>query len=246
MPMIAAFKLHRPKDKPELCCVFDLRESNQNTQKLTASLPAIEDVLRHVTGKKYVSTMDLQACYKQIRVIPEHVRHNLVTTPSGNMQSNIMLQGDCNAPATCQAQMNHMFGPYIGVFLDVYLDDIIVYSDTLEEHLEHSKLVFEILEKERFYLSKKKCHFLPPEVTILGHVVDRDGIRMNSEKVDDILKWKTPTLKEMLSAFIGSVGFLADDIASVRVPLGILSVLMGSTSMFQWSANHQRVFEEVK
>ncbi len=141
--------------------------------------------------------------------------------------------------------MNHMFGLYISIFLDVYLDDIIVYSDTLEEHLEHSKLVFEILKKERFYLSKKKCHFLPPEVMILGHVVDHDGIRIDSEKVNNVLKWKTPTSKEMLRAFIGSIGFLADDIASVRVPLGILSDLTGSTLTFRWSANHQCAFEEV-
>ncbi|KIY60575.1 hypothetical protein CYLTODRAFT_314835, partial [Cylindrobasidium torrendii FP15055 ss-10] len=93
VPMLAVFKPHRPKDKPELRTVFDLRERNQNTVRLSAPLPDIEQVLRRVAGKKYVSAMDLQACYEQIRCIPEHVERNAVTTPTGNMVSEVMLQG---------------------------------------------------------------------------------------------------------------------------------------------------------
>jgi hypothetical protein len=90
--------------------------------------------------------IDGQDTYKQIRVIPEHVEHTTVTTPNGNMVSNVIQIGDCNAPATYQALMNHLFSPYIGRFLDVYLDDIIIYSDTLEDHISHVKLVLDILQ----------------------------------------------------------------------------------------------------
>lgn len=246
VPMLPVFKPHKPANAPELRTIFDLRERNQNTVKLPAPLPSIEDVLWRVAGKPFVSTMDLQACYEQIRVVETDVRHNVVNTPDGNMRSNVMLQGDCNATATCRTLMNQLFGPYIGVFMDMYLDDIIVYSDTLSEHLEHVQIIFDILQRECFYLSEKKCHFLAKEVTILGHVVDDGGIRMDPAKVDEVIKWKTPTSKEMLRAFLGSVGFLADDIASVRIPMGILHELTGVTSSFRWTETHQRAFEEVR
>jgi hypothetical protein len=105
-----------------------------------------------VSRKKYKSLIDGQDVYEQIRIIPEHVTRSTVTTPDGNMVSNMIQQGDCNVPATYQALMNHLFWEYIGKFMDVYLDDIIVYSDTLEEHIEHIKKILAILDREKLYL----------------------------------------------------------------------------------------------
>ncbi len=83
--------------------------------------------------------MDSSDAYKQVRVEPAHIERTAVSTPDGNMLSLVIQQGDCNAPATFQAIMNHLFSSYIGRFMDVYLDDIIVYSNTLEEHMKHVK-----------------------------------------------------------------------------------------------------------
>ena len=88
---------------------------------------------------QYQSLLDGKDAYKQICVIPEHVHQTAVTMPDGNMVSNIVQQGDCNAPATYQALINHIFSAYIGCFMDVYLDDIIVYSQTLKEHVQPCK-----------------------------------------------------------------------------------------------------------
>lgn len=142
--------------------------------------------------------------------------------------------------------MNHIFSPYIGKFMDVYLDDIVVYSDSLEEHVRHCKLIFDILRREKLYLSEGKIKLLMPEIKILGRVIDDAGIRMDPAKVDSVLNWKTPTSKDLLSGFLGSVGYLADDIARVRVPMGILHGLTGVTVPFRWSDIHQRAFEEIK
>ena len=105
---------------------------------------------------------------EQIQVIPEHVDRTAVTTLDGNMVSQVIQQGDCNTPATYQALMNHIFGEYIGVFLDVYLDDTIIYSDTLEEHLMYVALVLAILQRHQFYLSEKKIKFLCNKIKVLG------------------------------------------------------------------------------
>ena len=157
--------------------------------------------------------------------------------PDGNMVSLVVQQGDCNAPAMYQALMNHIFGMYIRIFMDVYLDDIIIYSDTLEEHVKHVTIVLDILKREKLYLSEKKLRFLCKEVKILGCIVTNDGICMDPEKVDS--NWKVPTNRTLCKGFIGSVGYLVDDIFKVRVPLGVLSEACTETRPFCWSYTEQ-------
>ena len=186
------------------------------------------------------------AAYEQIRIVPEHVEQSAVMTPDGNMVSLVLQMGDCNAPATYQSLMNHIFSPYLGRFLDVYLDDIIIYSDTLQDHVQHCRLAMNILKKEKLYLSKLKIRFLPDELTLLGQVINAKGIRMNSEKVDDVLAWKTPTNRDLLRGFIGSVGYLVDDIPNIQLLLGVLSAITGDKVPFRWTHTEQCAFEEVK
>ena len=155
-------------------------------------------MLRHTAQHKFRTSLDLKNTYEQIRIIPEHVAQSMVTTPDGNMVSLVVQQGDCNAPATYQALMNHLFSLYIGQFLDIYLDNIFIYSDTLEEHVEHVKLVLDILKWEKLYLSRTKLHFITPELKLLGYIVDDQGIWMDPEKVDSILAWKVPTNHDLL------------------------------------------------
>lgn len=203
--------------------VFDLRERNKNTRKMATPMPDIEGILRRVACRRYRSTMDGKDAYEQIRIVPEHVGRSTMTTPNGNMVSLVMQQGDCNAPATYQALMNHIFGAHLGQFVDVYLDDVIIYSDTLADHVRHVKGIIDILTREKLYLSEGKLHFLQRELKILGRIVDDDGIRMDPHKVDSVLKWKVPTNRDLLRGFLGAVGYLADDAARIRIPMGILS-----------------------
>ncbi|KAJ2970575.1 hypothetical protein NUW54_g12699 [Trametes sanguinea] len=231
---------------PRLRVVCDLRERNANTKKVTSPLPDMEGILRRIARRPFRSLIDGKDTYEQIRIDPEHVERTAMTTPDGNMVSLVLQQGDCNAVATYQSLMNHIFGPHIGVFMDVYLDDIAIYSDSLEDHVKHVKLVIDILKREQLYLSASKLHFLCREMKILGRVVDDKGIRMDPDKVDSVLNWKTPTTKELLRGFLGSVGYLADDIAIIRIPMGILTALTGSEASFKWEYTHQRAFDEIK
>ena len=219
---------------PELRTVVDLRERNKNTQKLTSPLPDIDGMLRRTAKRRYRSTLDMKSAYEQIRIVPEHVPRSTVTTPDGNMVSQVIQIGDCNAPATYQALMNHLFSAYIGRFMDIYLDDIVVYSDDLNEHVQHVKCVLDILKREKLYLSRSKLHFVQPVLKLLGRIIDDHGIRMDTDKVDSVINWKVPTNRDLLRGFIGSVGYLADDIPNVRIPMGILSSLTGDTVPFRW------------
>ena len=244
VPMLLIPKPHT--NPPLLRTVVDLRERNKNTRKMTSPLPDMEGMLRRAASHPYRSMLDMKNAYEQIRVIPEHVPRTAVTTPDGNMVSHVLQQGDCNAPATHQALMNHLFSAYIGRIMDIYLDDIIIYSNSLEEHFEHVIIVLDILLREKLYLSRSKLHFVAPILKLLGRVIDDQGIRMDPDKVDSVLSWKVPTNRDLLRGFIGSVGYLADDIPNVRIPMGILSSITGDTVPFRWGYTEQRAFDEVK
>ncbi|THG94498.1 hypothetical protein EW026_g6987 [Hermanssonia centrifuga] len=231
---------------PRLRTVFDLRERNENTIKVTSPLPDMEGILRRIAKKPYRSSLDGKDAYECIRIEPDHVQRSAVTTPDGNMVSLVLQQGDCNAVATYQTLMNHLFGQYIGVFMDVYLDDILIYSDSLKDHFAHVKIIVDILQREQLYLNRDKLKFLQPELKVLGRIVDDGGIRMDPDKVDSVLHWKPPTNKQLLQAFLGSVGYLADDVGLVRIPMGVLTELVGPDRIFQWTHTHQRAFDEVK
>ena len=155
---------------PRLRVICDLRERNANTHKVTSPLPDMEGILRRISRRPYRSLIDGKDAYEQIRIEPEHIERTAMTTPDGNMVSLVLQQGDCNAVATYQSLMNHIFGLYIGVFMDVYLDDIAIYSDTLDGHIEHVRMGIDILKREQLYLSASKLHFLCSEMKILGRI----------------------------------------------------------------------------
>ena len=246
MPMLLLHKPGSTKETPLLRTVIDLRERNANTRKMTSQLPDIEAVLRRVAAKPYRSLIDGKDAYEQIRVVPEHMERTIFNTPDGTMLSAVMQQGDCNAGATYQALMNHLFGPYIGVWMDVYLDDIVIYSATAAEHIEHIKIVLDILFKEKFFLSEAKMKLFQTELRILGHVIDDQGIRMDPAKVDSIAAWKVPSNRDLLRGFLGAVGYLAPNVPQIRIPMGVLTRLTGDRVPYNWSFTEQRAFEQVK
>lgn len=195
------------KQKHLLRTVVDLRARNANTRKVSAPLPSIDGILHRVAKAKFRSIIDGKDAYEQIRIIPEHVDRTTVT-------------------ATYQALMNHIFSPYIGVFMEVYLDDVIIYSESLKDHIRHVKCIIDVLKREQLYLSQSKLNFLPKIMKVLGRIIDDAGIRMDPDKVDSVTSWKTPT--------------------RIRGPMGILHTLTGATVPFRWSYTEQRAFDEIK
>ena len=111
--------------------------------------------------------LDMKTAYEQIRIIPENVPQTIAMTPDRNMVSHVVQQSDCNAPAMHQALMNHLFSACIGRIMDIYLNDITIYSDNLDDHIKHVKLVLDILKRRKLYLSRSNLHFMPPEMKFL-------------------------------------------------------------------------------
>ena len=247
IPLLLIQKPRKTPDEPaRLRACFDKREQNANTRKLASPLPDQTEVLERVANRRYRSVIDGRDAYEQIRVAKEDVSKTLFNTPDGLMESLVLQQGDCNGPATYQTLMNYLFAGYIGVWMDVYLDDIMIYSDSLNDHVKHLRIVFKILKREKLFLNPKKMQFLSPELEILGHRITDAGIMMDPHKVDTIGKWPTPTNKDLLSSFIGAVGYLADGARGIRIPMAVLNKITGSTKMWRWGPTEQRAFDQTK
>ena len=158
-------------------------------------------------GSKYFSKLDLKTGFHQIRVKPEDIEKTAFNTKYGQFEYLVMPMGLCNAPATFQTLMNQIFYDCIDVFLVVYMDDLLVFSKTEEEHFRNLETVLERLKRNELYVSPKKCEFFQTEIDFLGFLVGRDGIRVNPEKVDVLKTWPKPKSLTELRSFLGLLQF---------------------------------------
>jgi len=128
-------------------------------------------------------------------------------TSEGQFQFKVLCFGLTNASATFQRVMNRIFQPYIGKFVPVYLDDILVMSRSAEEHEKHLRIVLSVLCEHELYAKLSKCEFNKPELHFLGHVIGRDGIAVDPEKIAVIRDWPVPRTLKQLQAFLGLANY---------------------------------------
>ena len=175
-----------PKKNGTLRTVFDLRQQNDNTWKDVTPFPE-QDTIRHdVARAKFRSKLDMTEAYEQTRIKPEDVRKTTFSTIFGTFQSRVIQMGDCNAPSTFQRLMTATLRDYIGKFIHVYLDNIFIFSNSIEEHIEHIILALLRLRGAHFFLSKSKVDLFSNNVDCLGHVIDNNGIHAESDKMQRI------------------------------------------------------------
>ena len=177
------------KKNGKLRTVVDACQRNDNTVKDITPLPDQDQIRMDVAQAKYRSKIDLSDAYEQIRIELEDVPKTAFSTPFGTFFSMVMQQGDCNTPATFQRLMTTLFRDFIGRFVHVYLDDIFVFSNSIEEHEKHLKLVFDKLRKAKLYLSKSKCDLYSECMDCLGHIIDERGLHADADKMARIRDW---------------------------------------------------------
>lgn len=205
-PFGAPILFVQKKDGSLRMCI-DYRALNKITVRDRYPLPRIEDLLDKLSGCTVFSSLDLQSGYHQIRITEQDVPKTAFVTPMGSFQFKVLCFGLTNAPATFQRVMNQIFAPYIGKFVLIYLDDILIMSRTPEEHAQHLRIVLEVLRKNNLYAKLTKCEFARPQLKFLGHIVGKHGIAVDPEKIATITKWPVPkTLKE-LQAFLGLANY---------------------------------------
>ena len=142
--------------------------------------------------------------------------------------------------------MNRMFHKYLGVFVLVYLDDILVFSKTGEEHLEHLETVLKLLRENKFYAKESKCDFNKPELRFLGHIVGRNGLRVDDTKLAVIKEWATPRDVGQLRSFLGLSNYFRRFVMGYSSMVAPLTALTGQKAPWNWGTAQQRAFNRVK
>ena len=181
---------------------IDYRALNKQTIKNQVPSPRIDEVWDQVGVAKYFSTLDLRSGYHQIRLKEGDIQITAFRTRYGQYEYLETSFGLAGALGCFQTLMNNIFRPYLDKFALVYLDDILIYSKTKEEHLRHLKIVMNILRKNKLYGKLSKCAFLAKNIEYLGNIICREGIKMNPKKIDAIRQWEPPqNVKQVQKAF---------------------------------------------
>ena len=228
--------------------VCDWRALNNITIKNRYPLPRIDETLDRLGGSKLFTSLDLNSGYFQIRISPEDAHKTAFTTPHGQYEFKVLGQGLANSPATFQSVMNKIFAPHLFKFCVVYLDDIMIYSKTPAEHLQHIETVLKVLREQRFYAKLSKCTFNQSEVKFLGHIVGRDGLKVDPAKIEVVKNWPVPKDATQVRQFVGLTNYFRKFIknySSIAAPLMDLT-RKGIDFAASWTDIHTVAFEELK
>ncbi|GJR16858.1 putative reverse transcriptase domain-containing protein [Tanacetum coccineum] len=155
-------------------------------------LPRIDDFFDQLQGSSVYSKIDLRSGYHQLRFWEEDIPKTTFRTRYGHHEFQVMPFGLTNAPTVFMDQMNRVCKPYLDKFVIIFIDDILIYSKSKEEHVEHLKLILELLKKEGLYAKFSKCDFWLLKAQFLGHVIDSEGIHVDPTKIESIKDWASP------------------------------------------------------
>ena len=224
----------------------DYRKLNSMTVPDSYSLPNIDEIFSALGGATIFSTLDLFAGYHQIRMAEDSIDLTSFTTKFGNFLYKVMPFGLTGAPATFQREMNRILFDLLGKCVFVFLDDILIFSNSVEEHLVHLKQVFEILRKYEVKINIEKCCFFKEEVEVLGHVVSKNGLKTIKSKIDAVAKWFKPKDISELRSFLGSVGYYRKFIKNFAVLAAPLYKLLRKNVPYVWEDLQQDSFDKLK
>ena len=236
------------KDTDERRTVVDFRALNEQTVKSKYPLPRMDELFDRLQGAKYFSKLDLRTGFHQIRIAAEDTHKTAFRTSKGLFEYLVLAMGLCNAPGTFMQLMNETFSDFLNKFVLVFLDDIIIFSNSLEEHKKHVDQVLERLKKSKLYAKKSKCSLFQQEVEFLGHHVGVNGLRIMEDKLQAVTDWPPPSNVREVRAFLGLVGFyrrFVKDFSRIALPLTALTRTV-TGAPFSWGPEQQRAFDELK
>jgi hypothetical protein len=226
-------------------CV-DYRKLNALTKKDRYPLPLIDEMLQRVSKAKFLTRLDIRQGFHRIRMHQKSEDLTTFRSRYGSFKYKVMPFGVTNGPATFQRYINTALAEYLDDFVTVYVDDVLIYSESYEEHVRHVKLVLARLREAGLQASLPKCEFHTTKTRFLGFIVSTEGVTVDPTKVEAVVSWRTPTTVKSVQSFLGFCNFyrrFIKDYGRIAKPLYSLTK---SGVPFEWTTKCQEAFKELK
>jgi transposase InsO family protein len=228
------------------CLCIDYWRLNTLTVARKFPLPVIDELIDELTGARWFSKLDLCAGYHQIRLAPGEEYKTAFHTHSGQLEYKVMSFGLSGAPATFQAAMNTTLQSVLRKHALVFFDDILVYSSTLEQHVDHLQSVLALLRRDKWQVKLSKCSFGQNSLAYLGHIINGDGVATDPSKIKEISNWHTPSCVKELRSFLGLAGYYRKFVCHFGVIAKPLTQLLKKNTIYTWSPDADAAFNLLK
>ncbi|GJZ08684.1 putative reverse transcriptase domain-containing protein [Tanacetum coccineum] len=235
----------KKKDGSFLMCI-DYHELNKLTVKNRYPLPRIDDLFDQLQGSSVYSKIDLRSGYHQLKFRDKDIPKTAFRTRYGHYEFQVMPFGLTNAPAVFMDLINQVCRPYLDKFVIVFIDDILIYSKTKEEHDAHLRLILELLKKEELYAKFSKCDFWLSKVQFLRHVIDSEGIHVDPAKIKSIKNWESPKTPTKIRQFLGLAGYYRRFIEGFFKIAKPMMKLTQKSVKFDWGEKEETIFKTLK
>jgi hypothetical protein len=235
----------RKKDGSWRLCI-DYRQLNKATIKNQYPLPRIDDLFDQMKGATVFSKIDLRSGYHQLRIKEDDIPKTAFKTRFGHYEFTVFPFGLTNAPGVFMSLMNGVFREYLDKFVQVFIDDILIYSRTTEEHDEHLRLVLQCLREHKLYGKLSKCSFYQSRIHYLGHVISGEGIAVDPAKVEAIMEWPAPTNVTEVRSFMGLAGYYRRFVEGFSKIANPITELQKKNKKFVWTEKCAEAFRRLK
>ena len=209
-------------------------------------MPRIDDLFDQLREARVYSKIDLRTSYHQLRVRETDIPKTAFRTRYGHFEFTMMPFGLTNAPAAFMDLMHRVFQPYLDQFVVVFVDDILIYSQSKREHEYYLRIVLQLLRDHQLYTKFNKCEFWLTEVRLLGHVVSASGVSVDPENVEAVMSWERPKSVFEIHSFLGLAGYyrrFIEDFSRLAAPM---TRLTQKEVKFDWDDRCKEAFQELK
>ncbi len=244
-PAGAGFFFVAKKDGSLRPCI-DYRGLNNITVKNTYPLPLMSSAFERLQGASIFTKLDLRNAYHLVRIREGDEWKTAFNTPRGHFEYLVMPFGLSNSPAVFQALVNDVLRDMVDQFIYVYLDDILIFSSSLQEHVQHVRRVLQRLLENGLFVKAEKCAFHAQSVPFLGFIVSPEGVRMDPDRVKAVVNWPTPDSRKALLRFLGFANFYRRFIRNFSQLAAPLTALTSTKMTFRWSNAAEAAFTKLR